>query len=137
MATIEHNQPTFSRVATLLSGDVTAFLVFAAIGRRSHGEAAGLAALGEVALTAAPFLAAWLLASPWLGAYNPRRTGAPAMLRIVVLGWLLALPIGAVLRAAIVGRFSPPSFYIVTFLAVLVILGAWRTTYGWLEARRR
>ena len=39
---------------SLILGDALVFLIFAAIGRRSHGEAAGLDSLLQVALTAAP-----------------------------------------------------------------------------------
>jgi hypothetical protein len=122
--------------AALLAGDAAAFLAFAAIGRRSHGEAAGLAALLEVAGTAAPFLIAWLAIAPWLGAYRGAPASPVAALRVAALAWLLALPLGAVLRALAIGRLSPPSFYIVTFLAVLAILGGWRAAFAWLVGRR-
>lgn len=125
------------RTAALVAGDALAFLVFAAIGRRSHGEEAGLGALLEVGATAAPFLLAWLVVAPWIGAYRPANTAAPApMLRATGLAWLAALPLGAGLRALAVGRLSPPSFYIVTFLAVLAILGGWRAAFAWFVARR-
>jgi len=52
------------RIATLIVGDALAFLVFAAIGRSSHGEATGLAAIPQIALTAAPFAAAWFIVAP-------------------------------------------------------------------------
>ena len=63
------------RIATLVIGDALAFLVFAAIGRSSHGEATGLAAIPQIALTAAPFAAAWFIVAPFAGAYR-RELGA-------------------------------------------------------------
>ncbi|MBX0329546.1 DUF3054 domain-containing protein [Oscillochloris sp. ZM17-4] len=121
----------------LVGGDVVALMVFAAIGRGSHGEAAGLAAIGEVAQTAAPFLIGWLVTSPWLGAFRPEATAAPAkMLRTTALAWCAAVVAGSLLRALFIGRFSPPSFYIVTFIAALVILGGWRGLFALWEARR-
>ncbi|MEI7772719.1 MAG: DUF3054 domain-containing protein, partial [Chloroflexales bacterium] len=76
------------RTAALIGGDVVALMVFAAIGRGSHGEAAGLGAIGEVAQTAAPFVIGWLVTAPWVGAFRPASTDAPAkMLRTTALSW--------------------------------------------------
>ena len=130
-----HIQPT--RVIYLIIGDIIALLVFAAIGRRSHGEAAGLAALAEVASTATPFIGGWLAAAALLGAYKAGVTTGPlAMARRTALAWLAALPLGSALRALTVGRLSPPSFYIVTFLVVLALLCGWRAAFAWWEGRR-
>jgi hypothetical protein len=120
------------RTAWLIGGDLIVFIVFAIIGRRSHGSAAGLAAFAEVLATAAPFALGWLLVAPWLGAYRPDVTNQPlTTLRTTALAWALALPVGGALRALAIGRISPPSFYIVTFLALLVLLGLWRVGFAW------
>ncbi|NTU81639.1 MAG: DUF3054 domain-containing protein [Chloroflexales bacterium] len=138
MATKSTNvRATGGRTAALAAGDVLVLLVFAAIGRRSHGEAAGLAAVGEVALTALPFIAGWLAVAPLTGAFSPARTaGVGAMLKTTLLGWAGGLLVGAVLRAVMVGRFSPLSFYVVTFLAALMLLGGWRAAFAMVEERR-
>ncbi|GAB4438351.1 MAG: hypothetical protein OHK0015_31860 [Chloroflexi bacterium OHK40] len=125
------------RTFALLAGDLVVFMAFAALGRRSHGAAAGLGALGEVALTAAPFMLGWLVAAPVLGALDSRATRGPlAMLGRALVAWVLALAIGSVVRALIIGRFSPPSFYLVTFLVVAVLIGGWRAAFAWWAARR-
>jgi hypothetical protein len=125
------------RVAALVGGDVVALLVFAAIGRGSHGEASGLGAIGEVARTAAPFIVGWLVSAPWLGAFQPAATSSQlGMLRTTALAWCAALVVGSLLRALLIGRFSPPSFYIVTFIAALVLLGGWRAVFVAWERRR-
>jgi Protein of unknown function (DUF3054) len=138
MSQIATTQPRpAGRTLMLIAGDIIALLAFAAIGRRSHGEAAGLAALVEVATTAAPFIGGWLLAAPLLGAYRASATaGIGPMAQRTALAWLVALPIGGALRALMVGRPSPPSFYVVTFLVVLVMLCGWRTAFAWREGRR-
>src|SRR5689334_1124680 len=64
MASIDHpkraSAPSSARRTTLLAaGDALAFMVFAALGRASHSEAAGLDAIMQVAETAAPFAAGW------------------------------------------------------------------------------
>jgi hypothetical protein len=136
-STIDRPNRGAGRTAALVGGDVVALLVFAAIGRGSHGEATGLDALGEVARTAAPFVVGWLTASPWLGAFRPASTSTPAaMLRTTAIAWCAALVVGALLRALMIGRFSPPSFYVVTFIAALLLLGGWRAAFALAEARR-
>lgn len=129
--------PGAGRIGALAAGDAVALLVFAALGRRSHGEAAGLAALGEVALTALPFIVGWFALAPWAGAFDPRRTaGVAPMLKATLLGWVGGLLLGAVVRAGMIGRFSPISFYVVTFLVALLLLGGWRAAFALVEGRR-
>jgi hypothetical protein len=120
----------YQRTALLVTGDLLALLAFAAIGRRSHGEAAGFAAAFEVVRTAAPFIVGWLIAAPLAGAYHPATSASLGpMLRATLLGWSGALLVGTLLRAAMIGRFSPLSFYIVTFFAALLLLAGWRSVY--------
>lgn len=134
-------------VAALVAGDLLAFLVFAAIGRRSHGAAAGLDALLAVAWTAAPFMLGWFAVAPFSGALRwglpapakvaPSRGALVAALtRRTALTWLLALPLGLLLRAIFLQRGIPLSFAIVTFATNLVILCGWRAVFAWLIAPR-
>ena len=126
------------RTLALLAGDIIAFLIFAALGRRSHSAAAGLGELIEIAITAAPFILGWLAAAPWLGAFGPATAGRPgSMLRVTLASWVAALAVGAVARALFIGRFSPLSFYVVTFLVALLLLGGWRGAFAWAEGRRQ
>jgi|YNPNPStandDraft_1061719.scaffolds.fasta_scaffold18083_3 uncharacterized membrane protein YeaQ/YmgE (transglycosylase-associated protein family) len=125
------------RMAILVAGDIVALLVFAAIGRRSHGEATGPGAILEVARTAAPFILGWLIAASLAGAYAPARTRGPgAMLLTTLIGWTGGLILGAVFRAIMIGRFSPLSFYVITFLVALAILGGWRAAFALVEGRQ-
>lgn len=127
----------WGRTAALVGGDIVALLAFAAMGRGSHGLATGLAAVAETARTAAPFIGGWLLASPWLGAFAPEATRGPAaMLRTTLVAWLPALVVGALLRAAAIGRFSPPSFYVVTLIVGALLLAGWRAAFALVERRR-
>ncbi len=127
-----------ARTTALVTGDVLTLLIFAAIGRRSHGEAVGLEAMLEVVTTGLPFIAGWLLIAPWTGAFKPEATRSPfGMLRATLLGWCGGLLVGALLRAAMLGRFSPVSFYLVTFAVALFMLSGWRSLFLLLETRRR
>jgi hypothetical protein len=121
------------RIRTLLAlilGDALAFLVFAAIGRGSHAEAAGLNALPQIVETAAPFLIGWALVAPFTGAYRAELiTSAKGMLARTAVAWLVAWPLGLGLRALIRQSGIPISFALVTFIAVLLIICAWRLAY--------
>src|SRR5258706_14769302 len=70
------------RVAVLVAGDTLMFLLFAVLGRRTHGEASGPAALGQIAFPALPFAVGWFLLSPFLGAFRRRRTNSVARLGV-------------------------------------------------------
>lgn len=136
-STVDGMQAGSGRTVALVGGDVVALMVFAAIGRGSHGEAAGLGAIGEVAQTAAPFIIGWLIATPWLGAFRPASTDTPVkMLRTTALSWCAAVVAGSLVRALFIGRFSPFSFYIVTFIAALLIMCGWRGAFALWESRR-
>ncbi len=120
------------RVALLLLGDALAFLIFAAIGRGSHGEAHGLAALPQIALTALPFAAAWFIVAPFAGAYrrdvgaNPRN-----MVKRTVLAWLLSWPLAMALRGIFVDHGIPPlTFAIITLVFNTGILLLWRWLFA-------
>src|SRR2546421_8805836 len=90
------------RIATLVVGDALTFLIFAAIGRSSHGEATGLAAIPQIALTAAPFAAAWFIVAPFAGAYRRELTAQPRKMAIrTVLAWLLSWPVAMAYAASL------------------------------------
>ncbi len=121
-----------SRVALLVAGDTLAFLLFAAIGRKSHQEAAGLATLGQIAWTATPFALGWFAIAPWVGAFRRAQTDAPAkMLARTELAWLVAWPVALLLRWALAADHQIPlSFALVVLIANALLLGSWRTTFA-------
>ncbi len=121
----------------LVGGDIVSFIVFAIIGRSSHGEAAGLAAMVEVLKTAAPFLLGWFLVAPWLKAYRPPEGQTGAFLRSTALAWLVAWPLALLLRALFLQRGIPVSFALVTLISNLVLLLGWRGVFAWLTNRAR
>ena len=104
---------------TLLSAaaDSVAVVVFAAVGRLSHGEADDLVGLVG---TAAPFgvglVAAW--ATPVVRR-DPVAWGAGAVVLVCVAG------IGLVLRAGFTGRL-PLSFAVVATVSLAILLLGWR-----------
>src|SRR5712691_9442879 len=120
------------RIATLVVGDALAFLIFAAIGRSSHGEATGLAAIPQIVLTAAPFAAAWFIVAPFTGAYRRELTGEPRKMAIcTVLAWVLSWPVAMALRGIFVDHAVPPiSFALITLIFNTLILLVWRWPYA-------
>ena len=120
------------RIATLVVGDALAFLIFAAIGRSSHGEATGLAAIPQIALTAAPFAAAWFIVAPFAGAYRRELTAQPRKMAIrTILAWLLSWPVAMALRGIFVDHAVPPiSFALITLIFNTFILLIWRWPFA-------
>ena len=126
------------RALALASGDVVALTLFVLAGRDTHGAAGGWAAAGDIAGTAAPFAAAWLVAAASLGALRASSTATPrAMATRVLLAWTAAFPLAARGRALLLERASPWAFYIVAFCVPLLLLAAWRLAFALIEGRAR
>ncbi len=124
--------PTAQRIAILAVGDVIVFLVFAAIGRRSHGEAAGLHALLQIALTAAPFAVAWFVVSPFVGAFRRGLEKQPGkMAQRTALAWLASWPVAMALRGIFVDHAVPPlTFALITLVTNTILLLIWRWPFA-------
>jgi hypothetical protein len=121
----------------LVFGDVVAFLAFAAIGRGTHNEPIGLAAIPEIVLTAAPFAIGWFIVAPFVGAFRPDLVQEPAaMAKRTALAWALSWPVALALRWLFVDRLrnTPASdflsFALVTFVFVPAILLIWRWPFA-------
>ena len=128
------------RVAGLIAGDALAFLVFAVLGRGQHHETTGLAALGQVIVTALPFALGWFLVAPLVGAYRRAATDMPARtLRRTLLAWLAAWPVTLLLRWAFTGRIPLVTFALIILIANAILLGLWRFAFAlaerWLASR--
>ncbi|GAC1504774.1 MAG: hypothetical protein NVS2B12_17840 [Ktedonobacteraceae bacterium] len=123
----------------LVLGDIMMFLVFAAIGRRSHGEAVGLAAVSQVVTTAVPFLLGWFLVAPFIGAFRRDIMADPLkMARRTALSWLAAWPVAMLLRGLLVDHAIPPwTFWLVAFISNTVFLQLWRLPYALVSKRSK
>ena len=112
-------------MATLAAGDATALVLFAAIGRLSHGE--GLAP-GDLAATALPFLLGWALTAPFLGAFSDEARGhdVGAATAAAAKSWAVATPVSLLFRAVSQGRAPPVAFAVVSFVVTGALLVAWR-----------
>jgi hypothetical protein len=112
--------------------DLVCVLVFAAVGRASHGE--DLAPLG-VATTAWPFAAGWLVG--WALALLVSTTRSrPLGLAAGVLVWVPTVVLGMLLRVA-TGAGVQTSFVIVATVVLGVFLLGWRGVTGLVRRSRR
>ncbi|KAI4389501.1 hypothetical protein MLD38_001722 [Melastoma candidum] len=117
----------WGRVALLAGGDVVALLIFAAIGRFSHG----FAVLDlDTLRTADPFVAGWFLAAYFLGGYGEEGRGekgfSTAMIS-TIKSWALGVPLGLSIRALLTGHIPQYNFIIVSMGSTAVLLLGWRT----------
>ncbi len=110
-----------------LALDVICILVFAIVGRSSHGEASDL--LG-VLRTAWPFVAGGLL-----GMLIGRTWRHPSTLTAGVYVWLSTVIVGIVLRL-VTGAGAPVSFIIVTTVVLGAFLLGWRAGLRAVQAAR-
>jgi len=107
-----------SRITLLAAAaDAVAVVVFAAVGRLSHGEPDDL--LGLVG-TAAPFAVGLVV-----GWATPVVRRDPASWRAGAVAVVCAVGIGLVLRAGFTGRL-PLSFAVVATISLAVLLLGWR-----------
>ena len=126
-------------VIILVTGDVVCFLIFAALGRNTHGEAAGFAAIPQIITTALPFVIGWFLVSPFVGAFRREIVARPgAMALRTALAWLLSWPVAMLLRGVFVDHGVPKlSFALIVLLFNMVLLVAWRWLFALYNRRRK
>lgn len=115
-------------------GDILVLLLFVLLGMRNHELLSRAGALAHLAANVLPLSLAWLLAATALGAWRfPLPLRMTAVLRATLLAWLLAAPLGLLLRALVLGS----STLVVVFMLVTLALGgalllAWRGLALWL-----
>jgi len=133
------DMPSNQAIIFLVIGDVVCFLVFAALGRNTHGEASGLAAIPQIVLTALPFAIGWFLVSPFVGAFRREVVTRPRAMAIrTALSWLLSWPVAMLLRGIFVDHGIPPlSFAIVVLLFNMAILLVWRCLFALTNSMRK
>lgn len=112
--------------------DLLSFLTFATIGKASHSAGTGADEINvfQVVWTALPFLLAWYGTAPLMGSYNDNATTSVRQsLLFSIRGWIVAVPLGCVLRGVLKGYFPPTSFFVVSMISTLVIIGTVRAAY--------
>jgi hypothetical protein len=133
--TLEHNgKVNIGRIVLLVIGDAIVFLIFAAVGRRNHGEAASFL---QVVGTATPFALGWFIIAPLVGAYRRRQTtGVRKMAQWTALSWLAVWPATMLFRGVAVDRAIPPwTFMLISLISNMLFLEVWRVLFAWLSGR--
>jgi hypothetical protein len=108
---------------SLLVGDSSVFLLFAAIGRMNHASTEG-----SVFVTAAPYILSWILFAPILNGYTDANSRSQAISSIL-LPWAVSIPSAVLLRGLIQGYMPATSFWIVSLVTTAILLASWRTAY--------
>jgi len=86
--------------------------------------------------TALPFVLGWSIAAIFLGAISvPRGSALSEIVKRSAVTWVLAFPFIVVLRALLLGRWSPWTFYLVAFTVASVMLLGWRLLFALWERR--
>lgn len=129
------DRASIGRIILLVIGDAIVFLIFAAVGRRSHGEAASISSFLLVVETAAPFALGWFIIAPVIGAYRySQTTGVRKMAQRTALSWLAAWPVALLFRGIVVDRAVPPwTFMLISLISNMLFLEIWRTLFAWLS----
>jgi hypothetical protein len=109
--------------------DVAWIVLFAIIGRQSHGEGN---ALLDVIGVAWPFLVGYAV-----GAFALRLTRSPRSLTRIIPVWLLTIVIGMAIRTIQKGRAPESAFIIVATIALAVGFIGWRLVVAAISRRRR
>jgi hypothetical protein len=118
------------RVTSLVVGDILCFLIFVSLGSNAHGK--GVNILYSLWLSL-PFLAAWFLVSPFVGAYRADVATQPLkMVLRTMLCWLATWPVAMFFRWLLVERVNPVapgsflSFSTVVLIVNCLLLLIWR-----------
>ena len=122
--------PNRMRIISLVIGDILCFLIFVSLGSNAHGK--GVNFLYSLWLSL-PFIAAWFLVSPFVGAYRTDVATLPAkMVLRTMLCWLATWPVAMLFRWLLVERLNPVSlgsflsFSAVVLIVNFILLIVWR-----------
>jgi hypothetical protein len=118
-----------SKIIPLVLGDGIALAILTVIGFATHGET-DMSFLPRMLTTFIPLLVSWFLIAPWLGLFNVQITSAPRQLWRPLLAMLLAAPMAAVLRAAMLNAVALPLFALILGGSAALGMLLWRGLYS-------
>lgn len=116
----------------LMLGDIVTLLLFVYIGQADHELVDAENPVRGLLLASLPFIITWLVAATVLGTY--RVSAEDLQWRVVLLrltnAWLVAAPLGIILRAVWLDRAVIPTAFVLAALGFGgVMLLAWRAAY--------
>jgi hypothetical protein len=83
-----------------------------------------------------PLVVGWFLIAPWLGLFDAKIITAPKQLWRPLLAMLLAAPMTAVLRAAMLNAVALPLFTLILGGSAALGLFIWRGLWTWIDRRK-
>lgn len=116
----------------LIAGDVLALFLFVFIGQSNHELLDPAQPVAGLLLTTGVLALPWMIAGRWLGAFPG---AAPSSVRTLMArslnAWLVAAPLGLLLRAYVLGRAVIPTAFILAALGFggAILLG-WRLAFA-------
>ncbi len=118
----------------LAAGDVLMLGLFVLLGERDHAISDPQPVLRWL-ITTAEFALPWLIAAWALGTYRAELS-TRTLLGKTITAWLIAAPLGALLRSYVNGSGAIASTFLVVTLCVgVAMLLVWRVIYFWLARR--
>lgn len=123
-----------STIVSLVIGDIIALAIITVIGFATHGET-DLSFVPRMLTTFIPLLIGWFLIAPWLGLFARKYTDSTKQLWRPSLAMLLAAPMTAVLRAAMLNAAALPLFTIILGGSAALGMLVWRGLYAVFVAR--
>jgi hypothetical protein len=112
----------------LIAGDILALAIITVIGFATHRET-DISFLPRMLTTFIPMVVSWFLIAPWLGTFNPQIISDPKQLWRPPLAMLLAAPMTAILRAAMLNAVALPLFTIILGGSAALGMLIWRGLY--------
>jgi Protein of unknown function (DUF3054) len=125
----------------LLAGDLLVLAAFVVAGQREHEMANPNNPFLGVLLTTGEFAAAWLVAASWFGALL--QDDPPSLRSFMsrsLSAWLMAAPLGVLVRALVLGRADIPTAFLIVVLGLCgALLLGWRLLFaiGWTRMVQR
>jgi hypothetical protein len=119
---------------TLIAGDILALAVIMVIGFATHGET-DISFLPRMLTTFIPLVVSWFLIAPWLGLFDTQITSDLKQFWRPPLAMLLASPMSAILRAAMLNAVALPLFTVILGGSAALGMLVWRGLYFFWEKK--
>ena len=114
--------------SNLIIGDIIALAIITIVGFATHGETE-ISFVPRMLTTFIPLLVSWFLIAPWLGLFDSQITTDAKGLWRPPLAMLLAAPMTAILRAAILNGVALPLFALILGGSAALGMLIWRGLY--------
>ena len=118
----------------LILGDILALAAITLIGFATHGETS-LSFLPRMGTTFFPLVVSWFLIAPWLGLFEEQIVLDRRQIWRPVLAMVLAAPMAAILRAAMLNTAALPLFALILGSTSALGIFIWRGLYSWLAKK--